>query len=80
MKYVVIIFIVVVSSETIIECDSTHKGNILIIEAHYLTYFNFFLLLCFIMEGVLSELPMHEVTFIRRITAYSDAGLVAQMR
>lgn len=43
MKYVVIIFIVVVvSSETIIECDSTHKGNILIIEAHYLTYFNFF--------------------------------------
>lgn len=32
------------------------------------------------MEGVLSELPMHEVTFIRRITAYSDAGLVAQMR
>lgn len=26
------------------------------------------------MEGVLSELPMHEVTFIRRITAYSDAG------
>lgn len=76
----VIIFIVVVSSETIIECDSTHKGNILIIEAHYLTYFNFFLLLCFIMEGVLSELPMHEVTFICRITAYSDAGLVAQMR
>lgn len=43
VKYVVIIFIVVVSSETIIEeCDSTHKGNILIIEAHYLTYFNFF--------------------------------------
>lgn len=32
------------------------------------------------MDGVLSEFPMREVTFIRRITAYSDAGLVAQMK